>query len=377
MDHRVALLNTVFALDDTGCVTCGGGERYLIELCGLLRELDYDPQVWQPGTKTHEIEGIRVAGLPWGGMEYGTLPELNKQFRERTAGYDKFIYFVPVLAFPHVRPCSVVISHSVFWDSPLQPWTAHGGPVREEWLRRLHQAVTAPDLFVSVDTNALNWIRALWPGYEDRQVYIPSFVETGLFHPAEQSPDRQKTVILFPRRLEWNRGLDAAKAAALVLTQRFATVEFHFVGQGAGAVTEDEMRHWAEAHPRCRYYWAPMREMPEVYRRADMVILPTQCSEGTSLSCLEAMASGKAVVCTRVGGLTDLVIDGYNGRLIEATPEALIAAIDDLFRHPDQRARLGAKAAETAQCFSLKKWRRRWAHALSTIWGDLHAVDPL
>ena len=141
MDHRVALLNTVFALDNTGCVTCGGGERYLIELCGLLRELDYDPQVWQPGTKTHEIEGIRVAGLPWGGMEYGTLPELNKQFRERTAGYDKFIYFVPVLAFPHVRPCSVVISHSVFWDSPLQPWTAYGGPAlpfqgREEERRR-------------------------------------------------------------------------------------------------------------------------------------------------------------------------------------------------------------------------------------------------
>ncbi|MDI6871049.1 MAG: glycosyltransferase family 4 protein [Bacillota bacterium] len=43
-------------------------------------------------------------------------------------------------------------------------------------------------------------------------------------------------------------------------------------------------------------------EMPEVYRRADIVAIPSPYSEGTSFSCVEALASGCAVVATNVGG---------------------------------------------------------------------------
>ena len=56
--------------------------------------------------------------------------------------------------------------------------------------------------------------------------------------------------------------------------------------------------------------------MPQVYRYADIVLIPTKAAEGTSLSCLEAMASGRAVIAGCVGGLSDLIVDGYNGLLL-------------------------------------------------------------
>ena len=367
-DRRVAILDTIFIADGDNRIVFGGAERYLVQLYRLLKELEYEPYVWQPGQMTHEVDGVKIQGIPWGEIEYTGLPDLNRQFLERTAAYDKTIYMAPFLAFPHVRPRSVVISHGVYWDYPTHTWSAMvSGPFHEEWLRRLHFAVTAPDLFVSVDTNTLNWIRATWPGYENRQAYIPNFVDLDVFFPADHDPDR--VVVLYPRRMDMGRGVDEAKIAARILTQRYDFVEFHFVGRGNEDSIETEMRRWAEANPRCRYYWVPMQEMPQVYRQADIVLIPTRACEGTSLSCLEAMASGKAVIAGRVGGLTDLILDQVNGRLINVTPESLIEAVEDLIQHPEIRRILGAKALEMAAGFSLRRWRERWAGALHAVWG--------
>src|SRR5262249_58036042 len=74
----------------------------------------------------------------------------------------------------------------------------------------------------------------------------------------------------------------------------------------------------------------PPERMAEAYREADIVLLPTVAAEGTSLSCLEAQACGKAVVATHVGGLADLVVSEHNGLLIEPAAPALLAALDPL-----------------------------------------------
>jgi glycosyltransferase involved in cell wall biosynthesis len=60
---------------------------------------------------------------------------------------------------------------------------------------------------------------------------------------------------------------------------------------------------------------------------------------------LEAMAAGKALVATRVGGLPQLVRDGENGLLVdERDPDALAEALVRLSDDPGERARLGAAA---------------------------------
>jgi glycosyltransferase involved in cell wall biosynthesis len=82
-------------------------------------------------------------------------------------------------------------------------------------------------------------------------------------------------------------------------------------------------------------------DLPAIYREADVVVL-TSRNEGSPVSLIEAMAAGRPVVATRVGGVPDLVEDGVNGCLVDpdrpaAVAEAVLALLDD----PDRRHALG------------------------------------
>jgi len=79
---------------------------------------------------------------------------------------------------------------------------------------------------------------------------------------------------------------------------------------------------------------------------SDVFILPS-LSEGLSIAILEAMAAGRPVVTTKVGGTPELVLDGETGLLVAPTDvSALSAAAIRLLLDPAEARRLGAKALE-------------------------------
>jgi glycosyltransferase involved in cell wall biosynthesis len=80
---------------------------------------------------------------------------------------------------------------------------------------------------------------------------------------------------------------------------------------------------------------------------ADVVAVPSVHAngfvDGQPTVALEAMAAGKPLVVTRVGGLPDLVREGENGLVVpERDPDALANAIVELARDGRRRAALGA-----------------------------------
>ena len=85
-------------------------------------------------------------------------------------------------------------------------------------------------------------------------------------------------------------------------------------------------------------------ELADAYRSAD-VFCSTSDYEGFGLAVVEAMAAGLPVVATAVGGVTDLVVDGETGSLVDAgDADALATALRPLLDGPDapaRRARLG------------------------------------
>jgi len=86
-------------------------------------------------------------------------------------------------------------------------------------------------------------------------------------------------------------------------------------------------------------------DMPQVMRAATLVVLPTH-SEGMSRAILEAMALGKPVLTTPVGGNLDLVLPGTTGLYFEVEDEAGLArCVDACVRNPD----LSQHIARTAQ----------------------------
>jgi glycosyltransferase involved in cell wall biosynthesis len=72
--------------------------------------------------------------------------------------------------------------------------------------------------------------------------------------------------------------------------------------------------------------WLSQEDLPRQYRAADIVAVPTIAQEGLSRTSVEAMASGKPVVASRIGGLPSTVTDGLTGLLCEP------GNVDDLAR---------------------------------------------
>ncbi len=84
------------------------------------------------------------------------------------------------------------------------------------------------------------------------------------------------------------------------------------------------------------------RDVAACLAAADIVALPS-FQEGLGVAALEAMAAGRPVVASRVGGLAEAVVHEETGLLVPpGDPTALAAALARLARDPDLRARLGA-----------------------------------
>jgi glycosyltransferase involved in cell wall biosynthesis len=85
------------------------------------------------------------------------------------------------------------------------------------------------------------------------------------------------------------------------------------------------------------------------YDRAAVVVVPSR-REGYGMVAREAMAHGRAVVATDVGGLADAIDNGVDGLLVPAGDVlALRAAIERLLADPELRLRLGHAARAKAE----------------------------
>ena len=89
-----------------------------------------------------------------------------------------------------------------------------------------------------------------------------------------------------------------------------------------------------------------------LFRECEFFVLPSR-HEPFGIVNLEAMAAGKAVLATRVGGVPEVVVDGETGILVPpGDPEALAEGIRRLAGDAALRERLGAAGRERARLFS-------------------------
>ena len=109
--------------------------------------------------------------------------------------------------------------------------------------------------------------------------------------------------------------------------------------------------------------FVPHDELLRRYERAAVVVCPSR-REGFGVVCAEAMAYGRPVVATGVGGLRDLVVDGKTGLLVPpGDPSALRAALERLLGDRELRRRMGDAGRERARA-SLS-WGRATALTVS------------
>jgi glycosyltransferase involved in cell wall biosynthesis len=88
--------------------------------------------------------------------------------------------------------------------------------------------------------------------------------------------------------------------------------------------------------------WCSQAELPMHYQAADIVLVPTIAQDALSITSVEAMAAGKPVVGSRIGGLPYTVTDGLTGLLFEpGNPLDLAEKICRLLDAPGLRHSMG------------------------------------
>ena len=88
--------------------------------------------------------------------------------------------------------------------------------------------------------------------------------------------------------------------------------------------------------------WCSQDELPNHYRAADICLVPTIAQDALSITSVEAMAAGRPVVASRIGGLPYTVSDGLTGLLFDpGNPFDLAEKIARLLDDPALRREMG------------------------------------
>jgi len=138
--------------------------------------------------------------------------------------------------------------------------------------------------------------------------------------------------------LEVRKGHAVLLAAAAGLASAAPRLRYVFCGEGRQAKA---LAGAAAALDGAARLVGFRRDVAACLAAADIVALPS-FQEGLGVAALEAMAAGRPVVASRVGGLAEAVVHEETGLLVPpGDPTALAAALARLARDPDLRARLG------------------------------------
>jgi len=152
-------------------------------------------------------------------------------------------------------------------------------------------------------------------------------------------------IILCPRRLEPKNGVRYLIKAMPYIIEDNSCIKCLIVGDGSEMDTLTNEISKLKINDKVIFAGnITNSEMPKYYAASDIVVLPS-LKEATSIAGLEAMATGKPLVGTNVGGIPQLIADGETGILVPPkNPEALAHAIVSLSIDDEKRIEMGSNA---------------------------------
>lgn len=263
------------------------------------------------------------------------------------APLDPLLPLLSVLA----APCAVVGTfHASF--APSLGWDIYHGLLTPLARRALDRLVVK----VAVSEEAQ---RSLGGYFDVRCLRIPNGIDLARFAP---QPGKPSTVprILFVGRPDPRKGLPVLLDAFERLTQRM-DARLELVGVRASDLSPRQ-----RPNPRIVCHGVVEPElMAQHFAAADLVCAPSLHGESQGVVLLEAMAAGKALVCSDIPGYRELVRHDRDGRLVpKQDPAALAAELFALLTAPERREALGKAARARAESFG-------WEPVLDALEGAL------
>lgn len=164
--------------------------------------------------------------------------------------------------------------------------------------------------------------------------------------PQEAGP-REPATVVFTGKICEGKGVPELLQAAAALKERFPALRVEIAGDGEAQAAFAQAERLGIADRVTLHGWVGPRRRDEILARATVFVLPSH-AEGLPVSMLEAMAAGCPVIATGVGGIPDVISDGFNGLLVPVrAPAALASAIERLLADPSLAFAMGRAARAT------------------------------
>ena len=355
--NAVYLFQTTFFDNEGEHFFSGGAERYLLDLADLITNLGYKPILIQRGNANSDkpwvktMQNLTIIGL--NSLTTNYFKNINQLKEPVLAIYSGFLKWDKNIKYKN----RIIISHGVTWDVPRENAN----------IKLLHTIIENFNNIVSVDTTTISGLRGMFSNdIANSKInfkYTPNYVDINKYTPIKNT--RKNIKITFPRRCCEERGFWLFANIIEKLIEHRPDIIIEFVGFVHGNDIQNKINYLKNNYPNnIVHRFCNQDEMISIYQNTDISVIPTQYSEGTSLSCLEAMACGNAVVATNIGGLPNLIFNNFNGKLINPDESSLLSALIELIDDEQQRKTLGKNAVSVAQAFSKEIWDKTWIEIL-------------
>lgn len=248
--------------------------------------------------------------------------------------------------------------------------TSPGERAPQERLDGESHVLTVADRIIAATPAELAQLNWLYGAEMGKVVIIPPGVDLERFHPIDKDEAKRRVGvpcddknIMFAGRIEPLKGIDTLIQAMALIKQRYPDVVENacvaIIGGDPWSDSPDAemarlqaLRQELDCHDIVFFLGAKDQDvLPNYYAAAEMVIMPSHY-ESFGMVALEAMAMGRPVIASEVGGLAFLIQDGVNGYHVPSrNPEALAERIYELLTNADCRAEMGRAARQNAERF--------------------------
>jgi glycosyltransferase involved in cell wall biosynthesis len=213
----------------------------------------------------------------------------------------------------------VVVEAHGDWEEAPMLYRRIWAPALYHWLLSVSSryVLRRADVLRAISEFTLEKLTRVSP--EKPVIRFPTFTDIDLFldDVAEPCGPAEQTEILFAGTLAPVKGVDVLILAFEQVAREYPEVTLVLVGEGSA---EAELRTLVESRGLDdRVLFRGTVSQPELKQRmlhCVCLVLPSR-SEGLGRVLLEAMACGRPVIGSRVGGIPELIHDGVNGFLVE------------------------------------------------------------
>lgn len=351
-------------------IKIGGLETYIYNLAKILIDGGYNCEIIQFDEKETvyniEYDGLKIQNLPIGHNRYNI--EFNNLVKSNPSDY--YIIATDQMDIKYHGDNALQIQHGIAFDLPREYITGIWG--KSKLLQRINKILRVIKNGerhknirneVCVDYNYYNWLRTI-SSIEVKEYVkvIPNFASEIA---SEQFVDDKLLArgnpikILFARRFVEYRGTLMFANVAKRLLSQYSNITITFAGEGP---LENTIKELLSSTPNIEFTKYNSAESLDFHKKYDIAVVPTIYSEGTSLSICEAMAAGCFCVATHVGGITNLIIDKYNGLLCLPEEDDLLLKIENtLSLTNDEFNRIAKNGwACTKTTFCKENWGAEW-----------------